>query len=110
MFVIEPTPEGHQAGCLSVSRSKVELFCSHLRTNLRKSCSSSRHMDSRLVGDPLANRSGKLETITLVPPVPPLPLLDTGVILINDLNENNHIFYFNLLYVGWCFASEIITY
>ena len=43
-------------------------FCSHLSTNLRKSCSSSRHMLSRLVGEPRANRSGRLETITLVPP------------------------------------------
>ena len=62
------TPDGHQAGLLRVSRLSDEEFCSHRRTNLRKSWSSSRHMFSRLVGEPRANRSGRLETITLVPP------------------------------------------
>ena len=60
------TPLGHQAGFFRVARSSEEELCSHLRTNLRKSCSSSRHMLSRLVGEPRANSSGRLDTITWI--------------------------------------------
>ena len=35
-------------------------------TCLKKPCSSSRHMLSKLVGEPLANNSGRFDTITCV--------------------------------------------
>ena len=59
--------DGHQAGLGKLSKSSDGEFCSHLKTNFKNSCSSSRHMFSRLVGDPRANKSGRLDTLTLVP-------------------------------------------
>ena len=90
---------GHQAGWGREETSTEGRFSSHLRTNLiqkykkhhpytsimwinlKNPWSSSRHMLSKLVGDPRAKSSGRLDTITFASPgFDPV----TGVMLLQD--------------------------